>query len=407
MNTDNLIIYENIQQLLTMEGVVKKQGRHVQAEDLGVIENASVVADADTSLIVWVGKTNELPKEFESVINRFSSVGEVWLPELVECHTHLIYAGSRHHDYGLRCQGKSYLQVAAEGGGILSTLKHTRAASSRELEESAIHDVDLFQKFGVGTIEIKSGYGLSLESEIKILECIKNLSEKTNVHLISTFLPAHATPPEFKGRTDEYVDVICREWIPEIAKRNLALFFDAFIEEGYFSVPQTKKLCETALAAGLKLKLHADQFNALGGTELGVDLGAVSIDHLDNASDSAVKKLANSNTVAVLCPGASLFTGTPYPPARKILDQGGVVAISTDYNPGTCPSRNLPLMTTLACSQMKMAVPEAIAAVTYNAARALSLENEVGALLAGRPFRACQLKADSYELLPYSFGELT
>lgn len=406
MNIDNLVIYENISQLLTLEGVVKKEGRNVKKEDLGVLENASVIADPETSLIVWVGKTSDTPKEYSKVVNRFSSVGEIWLPELVECHTHLVYAGTRTRDFGLRCEGKSYLQVAEEGGGILSTIKDTRKASGAELEESAIHSVDLFQKYGIGTIEIKSGYGLSLESELKILNVIRNLSEKTSVHLIPTFLPAHATPPEFKGRTEEYVDIICTEWIPEVAKEGLALFFDVFVEEGYFSVAQTKKLCEKALEAGLKLKLHADQFNALGGTELGVDLGAASIDHLDNASDSAIKKLAHSQTVAVLCPGASLFTGNPYPPARKILDAGGIVALSTDFNPGTSPTRNLPLMTTLACSQMKMTVAEAIASVTYNAAKALCLEDEVGALLPGRPFRACQLHAESFEVLPYCFGEL-
>ncbi len=406
MNIDNLVIYENISQLLTLEGVVKKEGRNLKDEDLGVIENASVIADPETSTIVWVGKTNETPKEYNKVVNRFSSVGEIWLPELVECHTHLVYAGTRIKDYGLRCAGKSYLQVAEEGGGIISTIKHTREASESELEDSAVHDIDLFQKYGVGTIEIKSGYGLSLESELKILNVIRNLSEKTNVHLIPTFLPAHATPPEFKGRTDEYVDVICKEWIPEVSKEGLAVFFDVFVEEGYFSVAQTSKLCEAALGAGLKLKLHADQFNALGGAELGVELGATSIDHLDNASESSIKKLAGSDTIAVLCPGASLFTGTPYPPARKILDMGGIVALSTDFNPGTCPSRNLPLMTTLACSQMKMTIAEAIAAVTYNAAKALCLQDEVGALLPGRPFRACQLRAESYEVLPYCFGEL-
>jgi len=407
MNIDNLIIYENISQLLTMEGVVKKGGRNIKKEDLGVIENASVIADPETATIVWTGKTSETPKEYSKVVNRYSSAGEIWLPELVECHTHLVYAGTRIKDYGLRCEGKSYFQVAEEGGGILSTIKHTRQARETELEESAIGDIDLFQKYGVGTVEIKSGYGLSLESELKVLNVIRNLTEKTSVHLIPTFLPAHATPPEFKGRTDEYVDVICKEWIPEVAKEGLAIFFDVFVEEGYFTVAQTKKLCEAALEAGLKLKLHADQFNSLGGTELGVDLGAVSIDHLDNASDVAVKKLVGSDTIAVLCPGASLFTGTPYPPARKILDEGGIVAISTDYNPGTCPSRNLPLMTTIACSQMKMSVAEAIAGVTYNAAKALCLEDQVGALLPGRPFRACQLKADSFEVLPYCFGELT
>lgn len=402
----SLVLYEHIAQCLTMKGVVEKQGRGIEEKDLGVLEDAALVADDETNQIKWVGLTSELPVEYQDMANVFSGEGEVWLPELVECHTHLVYGGQRHHDYALRCQGKSYQEVAQSGGGILSTLAWTRESTKDELFESALHELERFQKYGVGVIEIKSGYGLNLESEIKTLEVIQAMQKNTSVFLVPTFLPAHATPPEFKGRTDDYVNLICKEWIPEITKRKLAVFFDVFIEEGYFSVAQARKLCEAAKGHGLKLKLHCDQFTDLGGTQLGIELGASSIDHLDNSSAETLKALAESKTTAVLCPGASLFTNTPYANARALLDQGGRVALSTDYNPGTCPSRNLPLMSTIACSQMKMTIPEGIAAITYNAAAALHLEHQLGALLPGRPFRACQLKAESYEVLPYSFGEL-
>jgi imidazolonepropionase len=318
----------------------------------------------------------------------------------------MVYGGTRHGDYAKRCSGMTYQQVAEQGGGILSTLRHTREASFAELLELGHQELKRFQKFGVGVLEIKSGYGLSLESELKLLKVIEALAQSTSVRIVSTFLPAHATPPEFKGRTDEYVDVICKEWIPEVAKKKLATFFDAFVEVGYFDVPQTRKMCQVAKDHGFQIKLHTDQFNDIGATALAVEVGAVSCDHLDRLGGENLKKLAKSETVAVLCPGASLFTGTGLPPARALIDEGARVAVSTDYNPGTCPSRNLPLMTTLACSQMKMTVPEALAAVTYNAAAALRLEKEFGTIEIGKPFRVCTLKGDSYEVLPYCFGEV-
>jgi len=402
----SLILYEHITQLLTMKGVVEKDGRGITEADLGAVEDAALVANDETNRIEWVGAFAELPDKYHDIPNVFSGEGEVWLPELVECHTHMIYGGTRHHDYSLRCQGQTYQQVAESGGGILRTLAYTREATKQELFESAMHELERFQKYGVGVIEIKSGYGLDLESELKTLEVIKALQENTTVMLVPTFLPAHATPPEFRGKTDDYVDLICREWIPEIAKRKLAVFFDVFIEEGYFSVAQARKLGTAAKEKGFKLKFHCDQFKDIGGTQLAVELGATSVDHLDSSQSATLKALAGSPATAVLCPGASLFTRTPYANARELIDQGARVALSTDYNPGTCPSRNLPLMSTIACSQMKMTIAESIAAITYNAAAALNLQNELGAILPGRTFRTCQLKADSYEVLPYSFGEL-
>ena len=406
MDTAELLLYQNISQVVTLSGVSKKGGRNTTEEDLATIENGAVVVDGNTQEICWIGTTQDLPPEYKDLPHVKSCQGYVWLPELVECHSHLIYAGPRHHDYALRVKGKTYQEVAAEGGGIASTLKHTREASKDQLMEQALSDLDRFQKYGIGTVEAKSGYGLTLEQEIKLLECVEGIRDKTSVNLVSTFMPAHMTPPEFKGRTEEYVSTICKEWIPEVAKLSLAEFFDVFVEDGYFSLAQTRKLCETAKEHGFKIKLHVDQFTDLGGTALAAELGATSADHLDNASAESVKKMAASDCVAVLLPGASLYTGTPYPPARSLLDQGARVALSTDFNPGTCPSRNLPLMTTLACSQMRMSVAEAIVGVTYNAAAAVGMENEIGSLEVGKQFRVCQFRGESYEIMPYCFGEL-
>ncbi len=406
MNLESLVLYDKIHQCVTLSGVAAKKGRHTTIKDLGVIENAAVVVDSDTARILWIGKSLELPQQFKEIVNQYSCEGEVWLPELVECHTHLVFAGDRSHDFAMRSSGKTYTQIAAEGGGILTTLSQTRQASVQELLERAQIDIDRFQKLGVGTIEIKSGYGLSLESEIKILKCIQTLQQIVSVQLVPTFMPAHAIPPEFKERSDDYVKLICEEWIPEITKLQLASYFDVFIEDGYFSVPQAEKLCLTAKDKGLSIKIHADQFKSLGGTSLAVKLEAQSVDHLDHINREDIKALSNSPTVAVLCPGASLFTGTPYAPARELIDGGARVALTTDFNPGTCPSRNLPLMTTLACTQMKMTVAESIAGITYNAAAALGMENEIGSLEIGKLFRVCQIKGSSYESLPYMFGEL-
>lgn len=400
------VVYDGIRQLLTLVPAATKEGRHPQAADLGIIENAAVVVERGSGLVAWLGPKSELPTEYANA-TRETRAGTVWLPALSECHTHILYGGTRHHDYALRVAGKTYQQVAAEGGGILSTLKHTRAASREQLQAGAAKHLEAFARYGVGAVEIKSGYGLTLESEILALECVPLLQQACSAKLVSTFLPAHATPPEFNGRTDDYVDEIIRNWIPEVARRKLAIFFDAFVEEGYFSVAQTKRLCEAARAHGFQVKLHCEQFVDLGSTSLAVDIQATSCDHLDNISDANIKKLAGSMTVAVLLPGASVFTGTPYPPARKLLEAGARVALSTDFNPGTCPSHNLLLMTTLACSTMKMTVPEAIVAVTYNAAAALGLEKECGTLQVGSRLRVCEVDAESYEQIPYSFGEVT
>lgn len=367
-----------------------------------IIENATVVVDQGK--IKWLGETSQMPDDY---LKSFTDCkGEVWFPGLVECHTHLIYGGHRHHDFAKRSTGKTYAEVAKEGGGILSTVEATRKASAAELLVRAEGHLALFEIQGVAALEIKSGYGLTLESEIKMLEVVKTLQEKTSIKLISTFLPAHAVPPEFKNKKSDFVTEICKNWIPEIAKQKLATFFDVFIEEGYFNSDEARKMCEVAIEHGLKIKLHVDQFTDQGGVELGVELKATSVDHLDHISKSNIKKLAASETVAVLLPGASLFTRTPYPPARELIDAGATVALSTDFNPGTCPSHNLPLQMTIACTQMGMTVPEAINAVTLNAAKALGIENELGSIEVGKTFSVFKAKIPSFEYLPYSFGDI-
>jgi len=401
-----MVVHQNVSQCLTLAGVARKRGRRPEECDLGLIENAAIALDTDSGTVEWVGPQNELPARYRSAAETIDGSGWIVMPALVECHTHLIHAGDRSRDYSLRAAGLTYQQVARAGGGILSTLAHTRAASPDALFERALVDIARFEKDGVGCIEIKTGYGLSLESEIRILECVARLRSRVSARLVATFMPAHATPPEFEGRTQAYVDTICREWIPAVSSRKLAEFFDVFIEEGYFSLAQGAQLCEAARSHGLGIKIHGEQFHELGSATLGADLGATSVDHLDHLSENGITRLAASETVAVLLPGASLYTGTPFPPARALINAGARVALSTDYNPGTCPSRNLPLMTTLACSQMRMTVPEALAAVTYNAAAALGLEDRMGSLEPGKSSSLCRFRAGSYHRLTYCFGEM-
>ncbi len=398
-------VYEHIAQLLTLAGVARKRGRHPMADDLGAIEDAAVVVESPSRRIAWLGPTSALPAEFRNA-PRENRSGRVWMPAWVECHTHPIFAGHRYHDYALRAAGRTYQEIGAAGGGILSTLAHTRRADAATLTAGARRHLEAFAAWGVGAIEVKTGYGLTLESEILALECVAALSGQLDLRLVPTFLPAHATPPEFKGRTDDYVKEIIRHWIPEVAKRRLAVFFDVFVEQGYFSVAQARAMGEAAKAVGLGIKIHGEQFVDLGSSALAVELGAVSCDHLDHVSERNTDRLASSDTVAVLLPGASIYTGTPFPPARRLIDAGARVALSTDFNPGTCPTHNLPLMTTFACSQMKMTVAEAIAAVTFNAAAATGLENEWGTVAVGNRLRVCEVTADHYEAIPYAFGEV-
>jgi imidazolonepropionase len=300
-------IYHSISQCLTLQGALEKNGRHITEKDLGIINNASVVVD-DKNTISWIGESSQLPEKYTG--QSISCKNETWLPALVECHTHLIFGGNRYADYRKRCAGKTYAEVAQEGGGIISTINQTRNLSIQNLTDKALNDIRFFDKQGIGALEIKSGYGLTLESEITQLECVRALREKTSLALIPTFIPAHAVPPEYKGKSDAYVDLICAEWIPAIREKKLAVFFDAFIEEGYFTLKQAEKMGHAALENGFKLKFHSEQFNDLGATSLAIDLGATSCDHLEQTSDKTISKLASSSTVAVLAPGASLFTKT-------------------------------------------------------------------------------------------------
>lgn len=306
--------------------------------------------------------------------------GALVLPGFVECHTHLVFAGNRGFEMEMKFQGRSYQDIAAAGGGILSTVKSTRAASLEELRKSARKRIQNFICQGVTTLEIKSGYGLDFATEIKMLEAVPS---DMKIDIVKTFLGAHAKSPEHSNY-DDYLKDLVEKYLPEVKKRKLASRVDIFIEKGFFEKDSSKAYLEKAKAMGFGITIHADQLSLSGGTEVATELAAHSADHCIQVGDAEIEKLAKSGTVAVLLPAADLYLKCPYPPARKMLDAGVTVALATDFNPGTSPTQDLSLVGMLARREMKMTLDEVVHAYTKGAAKALGLEKDVGSLEEGR-----------------------
>jgi imidazolonepropionase len=283
-------------------------------------------------------------------------------------------------------------------------LNATRAASKKELKKATSKRLDSMMQHGTTTVEIKSGYGLSEEAEIKMLEAISELESEHFATICSTFLGAHAYPPEYKDRHTEYIDLLCDRMLPHIAKRKLAKFCDVFCEVGYFSLEETRHILEKAQSVGLALKLHSDEFNSIGGTRLAAELQATSVDHLEHISDEAIGQLRHGKTVAVVLPGVSFFLNSPFAPARKLIDAGIPLAIASDFNPGSCMSFSMPLMMTIACTHMSMTPEEAITAATLNGAAALGLSDQVGSIEVGKRADIILYEIPNYRYLPYHFG---
>lgn len=348
--------------------------------DAGLIEGAALAWRGER--IEWLGPDDELPEDFaqEEILD---CEGRLVIPGLVDCHTHLCFGGWRSDEFEMRLEGRSYQEIAAAGGGIISTVKATRAASTPQLERRAGDFLDAMLALGVTTVEAKSGYGLSEIDEIKQLDVYRRLSRSHRVELVPTFLGAHIIPPEYKDRRGEYVDLLCERLIPRIADEGLAEFCDAFVEEGAYSLEEARRILSTAAEHGLGLKLHADQLSAGGGAQLAAQLGAVSAEHLEYIDDGGIAALAASGTVAVSLPLASMYLKEPYLPARKLLDAGVAVAVATDFNPGSSPSFHLPLAMLQACLYQAMTPQEVLKGATSVAARAVSRGERIGSLAPG------------------------
>ena len=333
------------------------------------------------------------------------AAGGLVTPGLVDPHTHLVFAGDRAREYALRARGASYLEIAQAGGGIAHTMRETRAASLSELVALARPRVDRLLAHGVTTAEVKSGYGLDFESELKLLRAIRGLNATHPVDLVPTFLGAHIVPPEHRANREIYVRLLCDELLPAVVKEELAEFCDVFVEDTAFSLEEAERILRRGLSLGLQPKLHVDQLTSGGGAELAARLRATSADHLEHASPAGIEALARAGTAAVLLPGATLFLGqTARPPARALLDAGVPVALATDCNPGPCPTENLPLMLTLGMSLLGMSPEEVLRAVTDRAALAIGRGDRAGALIVGRPADLVVFDVPSHHHLPYHFG---
>ena len=331
--------------------------------------------------------------------------GRLVTPGLVDCHTHLIFDGSRHDEYAMRCMGASYLDIAEAGGGIRSSVRRFREADEEQLVHTALARMAAMAFTGTTTVEIKSGYGLTLEDELKALSVAGMLSDEGTLRTVSTFLGAHEVPDEYRSDKTSYVDLVVEEMIPAVAEQGIARFCDVFCEKGVFTVEESERVLRAGLDNGLGAKIHSDEFEALGGTEMAVSVGAVSAEHLTALTESGIDALAGSTTVPVLLPGTTLFLGKQdYAPARELLERGAQVALATDFNPGSSTFLSLPLITTIACSQMKMHPAEAMQAVTTNAARAIGLQDEVGKLEVGMAADIVIWDADDYRMIPYAAG---
>ena len=335
----------------------------------------------------------------------FDAEGRMILPAWADSHTHLVFAATREGEFVDKIKGLSYAEIAAKGGGILNSARKLQATSEDELFRLAWTRLQEVQHLGTGAIEIKSGYGLTVEAELKMLRVIRQLKNKSSIPIKATFLGAHSFPPEYRDNHEGYIHLIIEEMLPLIAAESLADYIDVFCEEGFFSPAETERICRAGMALGLKPKIHANQLNLSGGVQTGVKMGAVSVDHLETMDEEAVLSLAGSQTIGTLLPTAAFFLRMPYQPARTLIDQNCAVALATDYNPGSSPSGNMNLVVSMACIGMKMLPEEAINAATINGAFAMELQDKVGSITIGK--KAILNIADfgaGLAYLPYSFG---
>lgn len=371
---------------------------------LGLLENAAVAAA--NGRLVWVGPADRLHREVvtRADTREIDGAGAVAVPGFVDSHTHLIFAGSREHEYALRAQGASYQEIAAAGGGILSTVRATRAASVDELVALGLPRLRTLLAHGTTTVEVKSGYGLTVADELKMLEAARRLGALQPVEVHATFCGAHEVPPEYRGRADAYVDLVVEAMLPAVVEQGVARYIDVFCEEGVFSVAQARRILRSGARCGLRAKFHADEFSTLGGAALAAEVGALSADHLLRARVQDVALMKQAGVTGTLLPGTAFFLGLAWAPARAFLETGVRVALASDFNPGSSMGPNLQLAMTMAVSQMKMSPEEALLGVTLNGACAMGLENEVGSL---RPGKQCDLvlaDVPSWRWLSYFYG---
>jgi len=359
--------------------------------------------------IVAVGRRAHVERRAEAKsAEKIDVGGRVVLPGFVDSHTHLIHATSRAEEYELKIQGKSYEEIAREGGGILNSVKKLRAATKEALKRRALAALGEFAAYGTTTVEAKSGYGLDAANELRILQLQRELAQEQPLEIVSTFLGAHVVPAEYRGKSggaEKYLELLMEQVLPDVVLNDLAEYCDVFCDRGAFTVRQSKKLLTKAKEHGLRPRLHAEQLSRTGATQLGVELEAASCDHLELVNDSDIRALAKSDTVATLLPGCDFHLGwKQYAPARRLIEAGVIVGLATDFNPGTSPTMSMPMILSLACTQLRMTPAEAIAAATINGAYALGRERTVGSLEAEKQADLAVYEVEDYREIPYYFG---
>lgn len=397
------LVVTNCNQLITCKGPIPKRKEALQ--DIGCITDATIASLNGT--IIFIGTEKEYHNEVSLNKNgvQIDGKGKIGLPGFVDSHTHLPFAGSREDEFLLRLKGFTYLQLAAKGLGIQTTVKATRQASSQELLSLCLSRLDSMLLHGTTTAEAKSGYGLNTKDELKQLKVIKEANRMHPIDLASTFLGAHEIPMEYKSNKSEYIELIIREMLPKIKRQNLAEFFDIFCEKGVYSVDDTRKLVEAAQKSGLKIKIHTDEFSALGGAELAAEVNATSAEHLIAITQDGMTALSESSTAAILLPGVSFFLMLDKTaPARRLIDLGTIVALATDFNPGSSMTESMFFILQLAVFTLKMGVEEAINATTANAAYAISRQNIVGSLELGKKMDLLLCDVPNYAYLGYHMG---
>ncbi|MGB1243296.1 MAG: imidazolonepropionase, partial [Chitinophagales bacterium] len=365
------------------------------------IENAFLLIE--DGLIADFGKMKDCPTTAREILD---VKGKMVLPCWCDSHTHLVFAATREQEFRDRIQGLTYQEIAERGGGILNSARRLQKSSEEELLQSTWERLEEIKGFGTGAVEIKSGYGLTYESELKILRVVQQLKKMSNLTIKSTFLGAHAIPLDYKNKRKDYVDLVINKMLPTIAEEGLADYIDVFCEKVAFTVAETERIMEAGAKFGLKAKIHTNQFNCMGGIEASIAHNALSVDHLEVLNDAEIAALQNSLTMPTLLPSAPFFINDEhYPPARKMIEAGLPLALATDYNPGSTPSGNMPFVLSLACIKMRMLPEEAINAATINGAYAMELQNELGTICRGKKANVFITKPiDSISRIPYSFG---
>lgn len=398
------LLITNIGSCLTLAGPARVRVGN-ELKDVGEIRGAAIaISDGH---IVAVGSEQQVKEQLRgaTILEHLDAQGRLVTPGLVDPHTHLVHAGSREHELALKIEGVPYLEILARGGGILHTVRHTRAATKELLYAQAKESLDQMLLHGTTTVEAKSGYGLNLETEIMQLEVAHQLDEHHPMDIVHTFMGAHAVPEEFKGQEDEYVDLVLKEMIPEIARRQLAEFCDVFCEKGVFSVEQSRRILQTAKKYGMKLKIHADEIEVLGGSQLAAQMGCRSAEHLMATDEEGIKALAEAGVIGVLLPATSFNLATgKFAPARKMIEAGMGIALATDYNPGSSPTESMQMVQTIACLYLRMTPAEVWTATTINAAYAIDRGDEIGSLEVGKKADIVLWNCNNFEYIPYHFG---